>query len=146
MSSIQKYLKSEKLRNSIKLHEGYREKPYVDSRGNLTIYWGHKVKKDEIIRGEVKLPDPEKVFDLDLMTAINDFIFLYKDFYLLPSQERALIELCFNMGRGNLKKFEKMNQALYRGDDRTAGKDRGGLFGKPPLRYHCQHSPQSSRR
>ena len=39
-------MNTSRLAESIRVHEGYRRYPYVDSEGYWTVGWGHKIHDD----------------------------------------------------------------------------------------------------
>lgn len=93
------------------LHEGYKEKPYVDSVGKLTIGIGHNLD------------------DLGLSPAIIDLIFredvenartgLLKALpwvsSLDPVRQVVLLDMTFNMGIGKLLTFKNTLPLIQKG-------------------------------
>jgi lysozyme len=93
-----------KLRNRLKLHEGFRRFPYLDSKGNLTIGWGRNLKAVGVSETEAEI-----MLGDDVVNATAE---LYR---ALPwtqdlddPRKCAFIELSFNMGVEKLLGFSKM--------------------------------------
>jgi len=97
---------------SIKTHEGKRNTPYVDSKGNLTIGYGHNLKEG--------LDDPS-----------IDFIYVQdRNFAITTAQgeswwnavsgfdarARAMVEMVFNMGVSGVRTFRNATSLLCAGD------------------------------
>ena len=111
----------EKLAESVKLSEGFRNKIYQDTEGFDTIGWGHKV-----VHTDPFLPDKEyteeelqEVFDKDLGKAINQAkqLMVENGVHSLPdTAEHVLSEMCFQLGKYGVAKFKNMWKALDRED------------------------------
>lgn len=96
------------LRSMLRRHEGVRDKPYRCSAGKLTIGVGHNLD-------DLGLPVHiiDELFEYDLQNTIADCASLYPNWNELPEEIQAvLIDMCFNMGKGRLQKFKKMNRAV----------------------------------
>jgi len=100
----------EKLIESIKRHEGYKDKAYLDTEGNLTCGWGHYLR----VGSKVPIEASEAFFKTDLAQAIADYWELPKEARrdLDQARRRVLVEMIFNMGLGGVLKFKKMITAL----------------------------------
>lgn len=122
----------ERLEQSIRLHEGYRPQPYLDSHGYLTIGWGHKIS-DMPVRhlegdslGEAwqwlcSRDQHEHWFKQDVQTAIRRARAWYgSQFYdLTDLRQEVVVEMHFQMGYG--ARFPEMRRAVRRGDYQKAG-------------------------
>lgn len=124
-----------KLVEELKRDEGYRDRPYLDSLGVVTIGIGHalgnigignQTDRDLITAlGVMDKPWPEAVllhlFEIDCDEHEAALVNLARDKgvdleRLSDEQTRALINMTFNMGAGRLGFFHKMWAALAAGD------------------------------
>ena len=96
----------EQLKKELEADEGRRKKAYKDSKGNWTIGIGH------FLRYEVSDwtdEDIDKGFKADILSAINDLNLRLPWWTSLDRvRQRALINLCFNMGITGLLSFQNM--------------------------------------
>lgn len=95
------------LESWIKMHEGYSEKPYKDTKNKLTIGWGRNLEDRGISQDEANLMLSN---DIKLcLRQLSDY-----DWYVqaIPDVKWALIDMCFNMGLPRLLGFKKMIAAL----------------------------------
>ena len=98
------------LKTRIKKNEGFSIKPYKDKLGNLTIGYGHLIKKNEVY---LKNKNQTHQYLLDLfqkdfkktVDAYNTNFFKYN---FNKKEERLLIEMIFQLGIKNVLKFKKM--------------------------------------
>lgn len=96
-------------------HEGFREKPYRDTVGKLTIGYGRNL--DDVGISEL---EGRVLLEQDLLKAAEQLNKLMQDEVLakhFDSQDNAarsfvLIEMIFNMGVGTFKKFKNLIAAL----------------------------------
>jgi GH24 family phage-related lysozyme (muramidase) len=66
----------------------------------------------------------KKALDARLKTAEADCKAFYKDYAKLPSSvQYALLDMAFNLGRGNLMKYKNFKAALEKSDWKTAAKE-----------------------
>ncbi len=102
---------TDKLINSVKIHESLRLKPYHCSAGKLTIGYGRNLDDVGISNEEA-----EYLLKHDLENAEKEAEKL--DCYKKLNQNRKdiLIEMVFNLGYPRLCGFKKMLSALDRGD------------------------------
>ena len=94
--------------NLLKLHEGFRSKPYKDSLGIVTIGYGRNLES----RG---LTEPEAAYLLgcDVKEAEEYLHKGYDYYYTLSGQRKAvLLDMMVNLGPTRLRGFRKMHQAL----------------------------------
>ncbi len=102
----------DEIKDQIVKHEGYRNKPYRDTEGILTIGIGHNLE-------EHGLPDEviEYIFFKKLRTCIEECRKMFPSFdELSPNRQKALIDMMFNLGYTRLGKFIKMRKAIANGD------------------------------
>lgn len=131
----------------LKIDEGVVYEVYKDHLGYPTFGVGHLIiEGDPEFGKEVGTPVDEErvreVFDRDLDLAIGECNALYGErcFGDFPDEvQQILVNMMFNMGRTRLSKFKKMNEALVKGDWKTAaveGRD---------SRWHKQVSNRAER-
>jgi lysozyme len=108
---------SANLIDSIKVHEGFSSTVYRCASGVQTIGWGRAVDPDEEGTGiteeeaEVLLKNDLERFEEFTKDVVGD------TWHVLDQVRReALIEMCFNMGPGNLSKFRMMLACLAQED------------------------------
>lgn len=120
------------LTEQIKRHEGYRRRPYQDTRGYWTVGWGHLIHhtpttvnqflgdllnaicsesmhrqwlKDDIERAEL---DASTWLDME---SLSD------------ARQRMAVEMCFVLGGAGARKFKNFKAAVERGDHHQASKE-----------------------
>jgi lysozyme len=106
----------------LEFHEGMVLKPYLCSRGFLTIGIGHNTEARPFTEEEKKaIGDWKKGITKNMAYMIlrNDMEICLKDlrklgfWYYLDNERRyALLDMCFQMGYDNLCKFKKMLEAI----------------------------------
>jgi lysozyme len=101
-----------KLRDQLVRFEGLRLKPYVDTKGKITIGVGRNLTDVGI--------DIHEAYDMlerDIDRAIADCSYAFPWFKDLdPLRQRVWVDLDFNMGLPTLLKFPKMLAAAAKGD------------------------------
>ena len=97
------------LRQQLMLHEGVRLFPYVDSVGKITIGVGRNLTDRGITDAEAR-----QLLDADINNAILDCTVFPWFPDLDPVRQRAVVDLCFNLGLPRLKTFAKMLAAIER--------------------------------
>lgn len=104
----------------IKKHEGLELRPYTDTVGKLTIGYGRNLDDRGITQAEA-----EYMLRTDIVQAHADAEDLAGPVWHRFSARRkaVLIDMSFNLGKGRLKQFKKMWQALYRCDYETAARE-----------------------
>lgn len=130
-----------KLSEQLKRHEGYRDHPYFDSLGILTIGIGHALghvglpvplQDAMLLKGVMDRPWPESVlqrlFEIDCAAHEAELEELAASMgvnleTLSDGRIRALLNMCFNMGPARLGQFKKMWAALARGDYAAAARE-----------------------
>lgn len=92
--------------------EGNRLKPYTDATGHITIGVGRNLSE----RG-ISAPESLLLLANDIDSALHDLNAAYPWWKTLDDvRSRVLISMCFNMGIGELQKFDKFEAALKAGD------------------------------
>lgn len=90
------------LRLQLIRHEGLRLRPYKDSVGLTTIGVGRNLEHVGITREEAIY-----LLEHDIDTAVTACAERFQWFAGLdPIRQRALVDLCFNMGIGRLSEFK----------------------------------------
>lgn len=109
---------SETLEQMIERHEGCRFTPYPDSLGILTIGIGHNLNKP-LSRAAV-----EQIQRDDIKDARNDCLHAFPWFAELDEpRQKAVIDMCFNLGLSRLKQFTKFLSAMSMGEYEEAAKE-----------------------
>lgn len=105
-----------KLRNLLVNHEGYKQFPYADTTGHLTVGIGRNLSDRGISQTEAftLLDDDILYFYAKLNSQFSYFSHLNED------RQIALIDMCFNLGINHFLSFDKMNAALEINDFNTA--------------------------
>lgn len=105
----------------IKEHEGYKTKPYKDSRGFWTVGVGHLIGTTlppEMNR-EFTMEEVDQLFAKDYAEHKQAAMQIPGFEKLNPSGKGAVIDLTFNMGPAWYKKFPGAAAALAKGDMET---------------------------
>jgi lysozyme len=101
-----------KLEDMIIRHEGFRDKPYLDSVGKLTIGIGRNLNDVGISKEEALY-----LLDNDIKQASKDLERSFPWFTSLTlARQDALVDMCFNIGINSLKGFTNTLNALQAGD------------------------------
>lgn len=97
-----------RLKDRIKLHEGFRSKVYQDTVGKWTIGYGRNVEDVGLSEGEADI-----LLENDIAAAVKgaQAIFVNFDRLSFPRQE-VLVEMVFNLGAAGLSKFHLMIGAV----------------------------------
>ena len=104
---------SKNMIDRIKRHEGFSSTVYRCQSGVLTVGWGRAVDPDEEGTG-ITEEEAEMLLENDLLRFEEFKMDVLGDTWHVLNQVRreALIEMCFNMGPGNLAKFRMMIASL----------------------------------
>ena len=102
------------LKSRIKKNEGFRNISYSDVLGFKTIGFGHLIKNDEkhLLNKKQSKQYLENIFESDFSQAFIDFKKIYKKEKYPKNTQEVLIEMIFQLGIKNQKKFIKMNKYL----------------------------------
>ena len=98
------------LKKRIQKNEGFSIKPYKDKLGNLTIGYGHLIKKNEEYLKN-KNQTHQYLLDLfqkDFKKAVDVYNVNFFKYNFNKKEERLLIEMIFQLGIKNVLKFKKM--------------------------------------
>ena len=109
----------DRLLQSVKKHEGYRNKVYLDTLGKRTVGGGHLCVED--FWEDDKEYSEEMLMNIlkdDLKNAIEGAERLLKDCHILDSLAKEIIvEMVFQLGETGVSKFKNMLKALKEGPD-----------------------------
>ena len=117
---------TESLEDRIKRHEGFRSKPYLDTTGNWTIGFGHKLTDDqaqEYANGIDEIT-AEDILEKDITAAqaeLNHALLWVSN--LNDTRHGILVEIAFQLGLHGLLLFRRMLAALQDGDYQTAANE-----------------------
>lgn len=100
-----------KAMEQIKKHEGYREQIYLDSVKVPTGGYGHAFHVGSILPHWIW----HAIFDYDFSRHLSDTTDIIRQYHLEDIGEVrkiVLVDMCFNLGKAGLLKFQKMLAAL----------------------------------
>ena len=103
----------DKLLESVKKHEGFRDHVYLDSLSKRTVGYGHLCVEDHWEDG--KKYDKEYLEDIlekDLQGAIDQTHDMCKDLKISDDAKTIICEMIFQLGGRGVSKFRKMWAAL----------------------------------
>jgi len=99
-----------KLKEELKVDEGFRECVYKCSAGKLTIGYGHNVEDNPIPEAFA-----DQLLGYDIAGALAECERFDWFFDLDDVRKRVIINMVFNLGFNGVSKFKKMIVALERG-------------------------------
>jgi len=106
-------MKYDKLVESVKKHEGYRDVVYRDTLNKRTIGFGHLCVEDHWEDGKKYDKEYlEKILKEDLQYAINQGEGMCKDLKISDDAKFLIIEMIFQLGSAGVQKFRRMWSAL----------------------------------
>ena len=94
----------------LKLHEGFKEYPYKDTEGVLTIGYGWNLEANGLPKDVCEELLEEKVYTLEKQLEKLEW---YRD--LNRVRQKVIIDMFYNLGN-DLFEFEKMIRAIKEGD------------------------------
>lgn len=102
-------MNEETVKDLIKAHEGYRDKPYSCTAGRLTIGYGRNLSDVGINRAEA-----DAMLNRDIHSAKYYLISMFgKEFgFYSENRQHALIDMMFNLGYSRFSGFKKMIAAI----------------------------------
>jgi lysozyme len=103
----------DKLLESVKKHEGYRNKVYLDTLGKRTVGVGHLCVED-FWEDDKEYEESflMEILEKDLQSAIDQADDMCKDLKISSDAKILVIEMIFQLGGNGVSKFRKMWQAL----------------------------------
>ena len=103
----------DKLLESVKRHEGYRNKVYLDTLGKRTVGVGHLCVENFWEDGKEYDEDfLMGILEKDLQSAIDQADDMCKNLTISDDAKIIIIEMIFQLGGNGVSKFRKMWQAL----------------------------------
>ena len=113
----------QRLRERIKQHEGCELTPYKDTKGNMTVGYGHKiVPSDGTLfnpdrrpgTGTIHPAEADELFDRDFDTAcrLTPKVFPYAWDKINGPRQGVLVEMIYQLGAGAARDFLHMRAAL----------------------------------
>ena len=106
----------ERLYEQLKTHEGYKEFPYTDTVGKLTIGLGHNLTDRGLSEKAIAF-----IFYEDVQEAESELDKLHKPWRKLDeTRRRALTDIMFNLGPNRFKNFRKFWKAMQSVDYKSA--------------------------
>lgn len=110
---------SDRLRTMVRRHEGMRTKPYVDTRGKITIAIGRNLTDQGVSEAEVAF-----LFENDLSCCYAELIRAFDWFAGLDVvRQDVLVDMRFNLGLPRLLKFSHFLAAMAVLDWETAAQE-----------------------
>ena len=113
-----------KLLESVKKHEGYKNRVYLDTRNKRTVGVGHLCVED--FWEDDKEYDEKFLMEIlqkDLQGSIDGADDLCKDLKISDEAKILIIEMVFQLGKTGVSKFRNMWKALKVPDYPTAAKE-----------------------
>lgn len=109
----------EKCKSLLKLEEGFRQFPYLDTTGNQTIGYGRNLNARGISPSEADI-----LLDDDIPYFINKLYFALPLFRKATDDVKiVLISMCFNLGINGLLEFTTFLNYLQNNDFKNASID-----------------------
>lgn len=106
-------------RVQLRVDEGVRSKPYLDTEGKVTIGIGRNLDDVGLRPDEI-----DYLFNNDLARAELDARAAVRNFDELSEARKAvLLNMSFNLGRGRLEGFRRMLAAVRVGDFEAAARE-----------------------
>ena len=108
----------DKLKERIKIHEGFRNYCYKDSLGKRTVGWGHLCRSDENWQDdeEYDIEMLEQYFKQDFSVALAGAESLIGNVEIPQEGKEVIIEMVFQLGKMGVSKFSKMWKAIDKQD------------------------------
>ena len=97
------------LKLRIKKNEGFSIFPYKDQLGNLTVGYGHLIRRKEITLFKKKLTKSffQNLFENDFKATLEDYNKYFNKFSFSQNIKELIIEMIFQMGIQNVLTFKK---------------------------------------
>ena len=103
----------DKLMESVKKHEGFKDYVYLDSLSKRTVGFGHLCVENHWEDGKKYDKEYlERILKEDLQYAINQGEGMCKDLKISDDAKFLIIEMIFQLGSAGVQKFRKMWEAL----------------------------------
>ena len=103
----------DKLLESVKKHEGFRDTVYRDTLNKRTVGFGHLCVENHWEDGKKYDKEYlERILKEDLQYAINQGEGMCRDLKISDDAKFLIIEMIFQLGKTGVSKFRKMWKAL----------------------------------
>ena len=105
----------ERVKNTIKVNEGIRDKAYKDTLGNWTTGVGHLIKipdEDYLIKKKLTEEEINIIFNTDLNQAIDDARKFIDETSIDEVAFEIVVDMAFNLGLPKLMLFKNFKKAL----------------------------------
>ena len=124
-----------RLIDSVKKHEGYRDRVYVDTLGYQTIGYGFAIKD---LRLEKDISGI--ILERKLMFLIGDLYTRHQWIIEMPSKiQEVIVEMCYQLGVGGFSKFKKTIGFLKKGDFGNAGEEMLDSRWRKQTKTRCEY-------
>ncbi len=105
----------DKLLESVKKHEGFRDHVYLDSLSKRTVGYGHLCVEDHWEDGKKYDKEYlEEILEKDLQSAINQTHDMCKDLKISDGAKTIICEMIFQLGGEEFPSLEKCGQRFGR--------------------------------
>lgn len=91
----------------LKIDEGFKGKPYLDTVGKTTIGYGRNLDDNPLTELEA-----EYLLQNDLNKVLKEAVKLSYYSELNPKRRAVIINMIYNLGMPRFKKFKRMNAAI----------------------------------
>ena len=117
----------ESLLDRLRRHEGCSLVPYLDTTGNMTVGWGHKMESvsPSILENGITQDEADHLLEVDIEIAKNGVSRLPAMVLNNCNEVRrgVLIEQIFQLGLSGTLKFKKQLKAIENGDFNKASRE-----------------------
>ena len=117
----------ESLLDRLRRHEGCSLVPYLDTTGNMTVGWGHKMESvsPSILENGITQDEADHLLEVDIEIAKNGVSRLPAMVLNNCNEVRrgVLIEMCFQLGYSGVLKFKRMLRAIQNNDFERAANE-----------------------
>lgn len=115
------------LKEELRQSEGFRSRPYLDTKGFWTCGFGHllprNISRQELAEMRWTREYADTVLHEDVLSAVNEAGSFSWWLTLDPVRQSAIVELLFNLGRTKLLGFKKMIAALKNREYQKAARE-----------------------
>lgn len=104
--------------------EGRKARPYRDTTGNLTVGVGHKLEKTEKVKPSYSEAEINRMLRDDTLKAVEAARRNVRTFDKQPEHvKKIIVDLNYQNGEANFRKFRKTIKAIDEYDYETASKE-----------------------
>ena len=98
----------------VRLHEGFRDRPYKCPAGRLTIGYGRNLDDNPLTKDEAEILLANDLIASEQYARLWTGPEVWKE--LSPRRQGVVVEMCFQMGLSNLYGFREFRKAIVAGD------------------------------